>query len=318
MAGDAEQPARSRGSRHRRIGRAGRGRHGPSGGRDEACPVRPVHAHAPAGPRRAVAERPIGRLRCRYGSPLFPGARRERDGRQHDTVRRGPARPRGRRDRHRPAHAHGRGRRAGLPPGGPERARRRRRRPLVRRPGRQPGRRRAGRARTRRSSCSATRSTRRARPSGPRRGSRTGRRSAARCCCCPASPTRSPGSTCCGPRCRRSAAAPSSSPTRGSGHTLKPVLDDVLDRTAAFLASARQTERPGVVGPADWPVSCALPRRRATRVARTIARYRCRRRRAHRGPHLRARRRPDRADVRRAHRVVPVGRSSIASPGWPP
>ena len=82
--------------------------------------------------------------------------------------------------------------------------------------------------------CSATRSTRPARRSGPTRGSPTGRPSAARSCCCRASPTRSPGSTCCAP------------PSRGwrdgelvtyprLGHTLKPVLEDVLDRVAAFL-----------------------------------------------------------------------------------
>ena len=55
-------------------------------------------------------------------------------------------------------------------------------------------------------------------PGAPERtepGSPTGRRSAARSCCSRARPTRSPGSSCCGPPCR-SRATPSSSRTRGS------------------------------------------------------------------------------------------------------
>ena len=112
----------------------------------------------------------------------------------------GPAGARRDRDRHRPAAPQGRGRAAGVPPRRPVGARRRGRRPLVRWAGREPRRGRAGRAVRRASSCSATRSIRPARPSGPRRGSPTGRRSAARSCCCRASPTRSPGSSCCGRR----------------------------------------------------------------------------------------------------------------------
>ena len=53
----------------------------------------------------------------RDGTPLFPGARSVGDGRQHDTVVDGLAVPRHRRDGHRPAEAQGRGRRPGLPRG---------------------------------------------------------------------------------------------------------------------------------------------------------------------------------------------------------
>ena len=85
--------------------------------------------------------------------------------------------------------------------------------------------------------ASATRSTRPARPNGRTPGSRTGRRSAARSCCCRASRIRSPGSTCCGGR--RAAPATRELVTYPRlGHTLKPVLDDALDRAAAFLRAA--------------------------------------------------------------------------------
>ena len=70
--------------------------------------------------------------------------------------------------------------------------------------------------------------------SGPRRGSPTGRRSPARPCCCQASPTRSPGSTCCGRRWRGSPHGELVTWPR-LGHTLKPVLDEALDRAAAFI-----------------------------------------------------------------------------------
>ena len=116
----------------------------------------------------------------------------------------------------------------------PSAAGRRRRRPLVRRPGRQPRGGRARRSVRRPSSCSAIRSTRRASRSAPRPASPTGRPSAARSCCCPASPIRSPGSSSCAPPSGCSPSAELVTYPR-LGHTLKPVLDDVLDRVARFL-----------------------------------------------------------------------------------
>ena len=55
------------------------------------------------------------------------------------------------------------------------------------------------------SSCSPIRCIAPGSPIAPPRASPTGRRSLARPCCCPARPTRSPGSTCCGRRCRLAA-----------------------------------------------------------------------------------------------------------------
>ena len=43
------------------------------------------------------------RLPSRHGPSPVPGARRERDGREHGTVRERPGRPRDRRDGHRPS-----------------------------------------------------------------------------------------------------------------------------------------------------------------------------------------------------------------------
>ena len=88
--------------------------------------------------------------------------------------------------------------------------------------------------RTRPSSCSATRSTRRASRSAPRPGSPTGRPSAARSCCCP-------GESDPFARIELLRAAVPLLPDAELvtyprlGHTLKPVLDDVLDRVARFL-----------------------------------------------------------------------------------
>ena len=136
----------------------------------------------------------------------------------------------------RPAEAQGRGRAPGVPR---RRCRRRAtswsagtRSAAASRAWRRPSRAR----RTPPSCASATRSIRRARPSGPRRGSPTGRPSPARSCCCRASRTRSRGSTCCGPPCPCLAHGELVTYPR-LGHTLKPVLDDVLDRVAAFLAA---------------------------------------------------------------------------------
>ena len=128
----------------------------------------------------------------------------------------------------------GRGRPAGLPPRRAHGAGRGRRRSLVRRPGGEPGRRRTRRAVRRPRPVQLPAPSARARRSGRKPGSPTGRRSAARSCCCRASRTRSPGSSCCGPPCGLLAHAELVTYPR-LGHTLKPVLPDVLDRTAAFL-----------------------------------------------------------------------------------
>ena len=94
----------------------------------------------------------------------------------------------------------GRGRPARVPPGRPVPSPTSRRRPLVRRARRQPGRRRARRAVRRPWSCSAIRSIRPARPSGPTPGSPTGRPS--RCPVLLLSGESDPfaGSTSCAPR----------------------------------------------------------------------------------------------------------------------
>ena len=107
---------------------------------------------------------------------------------------------------------------------------------------------------TPRSSCSATRSTRPARPSGPTPGSPIGPTSAARSCCCRASPIRSPRSTCCAPSVADARSTRELVTYPRLGHTLKPVLEDALDRTAAFLRSGtlgRLTERPRL-GPPQY------------------------------------------------------------------
>ena len=93
----------------------------------------------------------------------------------------------------------------------------------------------SARTRTPASSACPIRSTARAAPRPPTRGSRTGPRSTSRRCCCPGPPTRSPGSTSSRRRCRGCADGRLVTYPK-LGHGLLPVRDDVLDRVAAFLA----------------------------------------------------------------------------------
>ena len=118
--------------------------------------------------------------------------------------------------------------------------------PVVRRPGRQPRRRRA------RHGLRGARLLQLSAPSARARRSKAEERTshwpAIRCPVLllsgrgrPVRPDRpAPGRRPAAPR------RPSSSRTRGSGHTLKPVLDDALDRAAAFLEALRaETNRCG-------------------------------------------------------------------------
>ena len=182
------------------------------------------------------------RLPLACGVALLPRSRRERDGGQHGAVRRRFAGARPDRDRHRPAAAvKRRGRAACLPP-------RRAVDPMspsaaTRMAGGWRASPRPSRTRpTSPSCCSATRSIRPVRRRRPRPGSPIGRRSAALSCCCRASRTRSPGSSCCG-RPWASSRTPSWSPIRGS--------DTPSSRSSTTSSTARRH-------------SCGAPSRRLT------------------------------------------------------
>ena len=185
---------------------------------------------------------------------------------------------------------------------------RRRRRPLVRRTGGQPRRGRARRAVRRRSSCSAIRSIRPASPSAPRPASPTGRPSAARSCCCPASPIRSPGSSCCAPPSRLLA-------ERRAGH--------LPAARAHPQAGARRRARPrrpfpgALVAPLDltgYPDHSPGAERPPSLGTSTVAVVG-----SPSPPPLVGRARPATKPTFDApRRVVPVGRSGIASAIRPP
>ena len=249
------------------------------------------------------------RLRFRHGSAHLPRARGERDRREHGAVRGGPARARPGRERDRPAQAQGRGRRARVPPRGPVRGRTSSSaatRTAAASPASPPP---SPMPRTRRWSCSATRSIRPGSPSGPTRGSPTGRPSA-----CPVLLLSGE----CDPFARIDllrAAVPRLRERR-AGHVPAP-------RPHAEAGPRRRAgPRRGLPGTHRSGVTRALPagdRRGSLRpppgadTVRPCPAARPPSECPDRGPKPCVRSDPT-AAARRAHRVVPVGRSRIASP----
>ena len=254
-----------------------------------------------------TSQKDYSRVRCDREPSLFPGSRRQRLGRQHGAVRRRTPEAGSGRGGDRPAAPEGRGRAAGLPPGRSLGARRGGRRPLVRRPGGEPGgggtRRSVPGARAVQLPAPSARGTRADAP-------RIAHWPAIRCPVLLLSGESDPFARIDLLRSSIANLARAELVTYPRlGHTLAPVLEDVLDRTAAFLLGSPRPD--GRAGPSS---SCPPADRRTILTARRTSRVTAR----SRGPRAAFPSGLGRAIARHAHRAVPVGRSPIASPVRPP